>query len=283
MTLEELKELFSDMLGKDINPLLCDTEVTKYDTRIPCGEPTMCCESETDKVLFPKELLSMHPEFLIPVRGDSMINAGIETGDMVKVICDVIPMDGDIVLACIDGEYTLKTFCEDDEGQRWLVPQNEKYDPILLDAQSNVRIYGRVQEVVKQAPRVSYRDCMKIIKQAKKNIGKKGKISDLKVSMAIIEISEQVKAARQWFAVYRAMVDKEVTALGDYEGFCTLVKNTVPNHKHLPADDEMARMAVQSFRKHVKQWDPTDAPVSGKRYYAYLKIGLRMLELLENE
>ena len=72
MTIEELRELFSDMLSKDLEPMLCDTEVPKYDTKIPCGEPTMCYGDSGESVLLPKELLSMHPEFMIPVRGDSI-------------------------------------------------------------------------------------------------------------------------------------------------------------------------------------------------------------------
>ena len=91
MTIEELRELFSDMLSKDLEPMLCDTEVPKYDTKIPCGEPTICYEDSVESVLLPKELLSMNPEFMIPVRGDSMTGAGIETGDVVKVIGDMTP------------------------------------------------------------------------------------------------------------------------------------------------------------------------------------------------
>ena len=150
MTIEELRELFSDMLSKDLEPMLCDTEVPKYDTKIPCGEPTICYGDNVESVLLPKELLSMHPEFMIPVRGDSMIGARIEPGDVVKVIGDMMPYDGDIVLACVDGEYTLKTYCEDEEGRKWLLPQNENYQPILLNGVSNVRIYGCVKEVVKK-------------------------------------------------------------------------------------------------------------------------------------
>ena len=148
MNLEELRALFADLLSKGITPMLCDTEVPLYDSPVACGEPNMSYGEILEKVLLPKELLSMHPEFLIPVRGDSMKDVGIETGDIVKVIGDVTPSDGDIVLAYIDGEFTLKTYCEDEDGQHWLVPQNEKYQPILLDDKIEVRIYGRVKEVV---------------------------------------------------------------------------------------------------------------------------------------
>ena len=283
MTKEELRELFSDMLSKDMNPMLCDTEVNRYETSIPCGDPTMCSGSCLNTELLPKELLSMHPEFLIKVKGDSMIDAGIVSGDSVRVICDVICHDGDIVLACIDGEYTLKTYCEDEEGQKWLVPQNDNYMPILLDDKPNVRIYGKVMEVVKPMPRVSYRDCMKIIKRAKQLKAKKPKITEKKVEWSIRMIADKVKAGRQWYAPYRALVDKEAIAKDDFSGMCGLVKKVVPNHKYLPTEIELRRMDVQSFRKPLKFWDPLDAPVNGKRFMDYLHLGQGMLELLEGE
>ena len=282
MTIEELRELFSDMLSKDLKPMLCDTEVPKYDTRVPCGEPTMCCEDSMDSVLLPKELLSMHPEFMIPVRGDSMIGAGIDTGDVVKVIGDVTPYDGDIVLACIDGEYTLKTYCEDEEGKKWLLPQNEKYQPILLGEDSNVRIYGRVKEVVKQTPRMSYKDCLKIINRAKQQRSTKNAVTKEKADWAIREIAEMVKQGRQWYAVYRPLEEKDVVDEDDYDTVCSMVGEIVPDHKHLPKADELQRMAVLSFRKPVKQWNPKDAPVKGKRFKDYHQIGLEMLALLES-
>ena len=153
MTLKELKTLFSDMLSKDMKPMLCDTEVPLYDASVPCGKPTQCAEDFVESVLLPKELLSMHPEFLVTVKGESMKDAGIESGDVVKVMADATPMDGDIVLACIDGDYTLKTYFEDEEGRKWLVPQNEAYSPILMDESKPVRICGLVKEIVKSAPR----------------------------------------------------------------------------------------------------------------------------------
>ena len=282
MTIEELRELFSDMLSKNLKPMLCDTEVPKYDTRVPCGEPTMCCEDIVESVLLPKELLSMHPEFMIPVRGDSMIGAGIVTGDVVKVICDVTPYDGDIVLACIDGEYTLKTYCEDEEGKKWLLPQNENYQPILLGEDSNVRIYGRVKEVVKQTPRMSYKDCLKIINRAKQQHATKNTVTKEKAEWAIREIAEMVKQGRQWYAVYRPLEEKDVVDEDDYDTVCSMVGEIVPDHKHLPKADELQRMAVLSFRKPVKQWNPKDAPVKGKRFKDYHQIGLQMLALLES-
>lgn len=282
MEIEELRELFSDMLSKDLRPMLCDSQVPKYDTYVPCGSPTMCYEDISETISLPKELLSMHPEFVIPVKGESMIDAGIETGDMVKVLCGQSPMDGDIVLACIDGEYTLKTYCEYEDGEIWLVPQNEEYQPILLNDQYDVRIIGCVKEIMKKAPRMAYRQCAKIIKRAKQTMVKKQEISREKIDWVLKEIAEKVMLGRQWYAVYRPFADKGIVEEGDYITFCGMVRAAVPNHEHLPAADELQRMAVQSFKKPVRQWNPKDAPVGGKRFLDYKSIGLETLEMLES-
>ena len=184
MTIEELRSLFSDMLSKDMRPMLCDTEVPLYDASVPCGNPTLCPDDFVETVLLPKELLSIHPEFVVTVKGDSMKDAGIESGDAVKVMGDTKPYDGDIVLASIDGEYTLKTYFEDEEGRIWLVPQNEEYVPILLDGSKPVKIYGKVKEIMKTAHRVPTKLCAKAVKRALKAKEVKPKISDAKVSYA---------------------------------------------------------------------------------------------------
>ena len=281
MTLEELRELFRDMKSKDLNPMLCDTEVKRYDTDIPCGPAAICYDDIVETELLPEELMSLQPSFVVPVKGDSMIGAGIETGDMVMVKCEELPNDSDIVLARIDGKYTLKTFFKDDEGGIWLLPQNSKYDPILLNEQMNVRIYGCVTRIIKKSPRMSFRDCSKTIRQYKKMLAKSKKVSQETVDWAIDEIADKVEMGRQWYAVYRPLVEKDVVEEEDYVAFCKLVNRRVPNHPHPPMIVELQRMAVLSFRKPVWQWDPKDAPVTGKRFLAYRKIGLDMLEMLE--
>ena len=186
MTIEELRTLFCDMRSKDLNPMLCDTEVPLYDAAVPCGEPKDCAEDFMESVLMPRELLSMHPEFMVTVRGDSMKDAGIGSGDAVRVTAVDMPYDGDIVLARIEGEYTLKTYYVDEDGHTWLVPQNEAFSPILLDGTKQVKICGRVKEIVKKAPRVATRLCAKAVRKMKEKT-EKPCISDEKVGFAIRE------------------------------------------------------------------------------------------------
>lgn len=280
MTIEELRSLFSDMLSKDMRPMLCDTEVPLYDASVPCGNPTLCPDDFVETVLLPKELLSIHPEFVVTVKGDSMKDAGIESGDAVKVMGDTKPYDGDIVLASIDGEYTLKTYFEDEEGRIWLVPQNEDYVPILLDGSKPVKIYGKVKEIMKTAHRVPTKLCAKAVKRALKAKEVKPKISDAKVSYAFREMSQVITVARLWYAVYRMMADYSVVEVEDFDTFIDKLKAEVPHHEHIPTRAEMQRMATLSFAKPVKQWSADNAPVKGKRYKNYVMIAKKTEELL---
>ena len=280
MTTEELRTLFCDMQSKGLTPMLCDTKVPLYDASVPCGEPAYCAEDFVETVMFPKELLSMHPEFVVTVRGESMKDAGIEPGDSVTVMGDTKPYDGDIVLASIDGEYTLKTYFQDEEGRIWLVPQNEDYVPILLDGSKPVKIYGKVKEIVKTAPRVPTKLCAKAVKRALKAKEVKPKISDAKVSYAFREIAPMITAARLWYAVYRMMADYSVVEVEDFDTFIDKLKTEVPHHEHIPLKVELQRLAVQSFAKPVKQWKPDNAPVRGQRYKSYVDIANKTEELL---
>ena len=280
MDLEELRSLFCDMQSKGMKPMLCDTEIPLYDAAVPCGEPTYCAEDFVESVLIPKGELSMHPEFMLTVRGESMKGVGIESGDEVRVIGGVQPFDGDIVLAVIDGEYTLKTYYEDEEGQIWLVPQNEAFAPILLDGSRASKIVGKVKEIVKRTPRVPTRLCAKAVKRAMKAQREKPGISDEQVKKAITEIAPKITIARHWYAVFRVLVDKLVVGENGYDVFINKVCDVVPEHEHLLPVDELQRLAVQSFSKPVAQWRADNAPVKGKRYYAYLDIAHEMERLL---
>ena len=70
--------------------------------------------------------------FLVKVQGDSMIDAGIHEGDMVLVERGRTAREGDIVVARVDGEWTLKTY-ERRAGQAVLVPANKRYSVIKPD------------------------------------------------------------------------------------------------------------------------------------------------------
>ena len=84
--------------------------------------------------------------FALRVRGESMINAGILPGDLVVVHQGPAANHGDIVVAMIDGEATVKRLSLKN-GQVWLMPENEAYSPI--DG-TYAQILGRVAAVVRR-------------------------------------------------------------------------------------------------------------------------------------
>ena len=66
------------------------------------------------------ELLVKRPAatFFVRVQGDSMIGAGITDGDLLVVDRSLLPADGDIIIACIDGDFTVKRYREEGTGKR---------------------------------------------------------------------------------------------------------------------------------------------------------------------
>ena len=165
--------------------MLCDTPIPFYDNEVMCGIPNSVGDVVKEVRMLPKELLAMQPEFLVRARGDSMKDAGIMEGDILQVVTDVPPSDGDIVLDTLDGDYTVKTYCEDDEGRPWLVPQNEEYLPIRLEDYNDVVIVGVVRQVTKRVRHVSHNLCMKILNKAKREMESQKVITDEQVSNAM--------------------------------------------------------------------------------------------------
>ncbi len=87
--------------------------------------------------------------FLLKIHGDSMINAGIDDGDVVLVKSEKEFVSGHIVLADIDGEKTIKRFISDDQPPYvYLKPENPKYPAI--PATDKMRLVGRVISVLKE-------------------------------------------------------------------------------------------------------------------------------------
>ena len=263
---------------------MCDTPIGVSSNRVKCGLPTGIGDEDIDEYwLLPKSLTDMHPELLIRADGDSMIDAGYEDGDMLRVRFGVAFHDGDNVLAWLDGQCTVKTLFTDEDGTRWLIPQNDSYDAILLKEEMDVRMLGVVVGVEKASVRASSRKAMAAIARTKKKLRMARKLNTEQVDELLVRIGVYVLHARQWYAVMRAMVDAEVQDKQDFEGFCSRVCRLLPKHEHLPDPREVQRMAVLSFAKPVAMWVECDAPVTGKRFRDYLAIAKCMAGYLSGE
>ena len=108
--------------------------------RVAAGEPLLAEENIQDYFPIPVEMLPNDQIFMLIVKGDSMINAGIFDGDKVIVRQKNSAQNGDIVVALIEDGATVKTFYNEGDHIR-LQPENPDYDPIIV---KDVAILGEV-------------------------------------------------------------------------------------------------------------------------------------------
>jgi repressor LexA len=114
--------------------------------RIAAGGPILAEERVEEIMPLPKSLVGDGTLFLLEVSGDSMVDAAICNGDYVVIRQQPSAENGEIVAAMIDGEATVKTFQRKD-GQVWLLPHNQAYDPI--DG-TDATILGKVTAVLRR-------------------------------------------------------------------------------------------------------------------------------------
>lgn len=108
--------------------------------RVAAGEPIFAEENIENYFPLPIEMLPNNETFMLTVRGESMINAGIFDGDYVLVERQNIASNGDIVVALIEDSATVKTFYKE-EGIFRLQPENDTMEPIIVN---ELEILGKV-------------------------------------------------------------------------------------------------------------------------------------------
>lgn len=108
--------------------------------RVAAGMPILAEENVEDTMGLPKQIVGDANSFMLTVSGESMIEAGILDGDIVVVSEQNTAANGDIVVAMIDDEATVKTFYKED-GRIRLQPQNSSMEPIYA---TDVTILGKV-------------------------------------------------------------------------------------------------------------------------------------------
>ncbi len=99
--------------------------------KITAGQPILAVENITDTFPIPIDFTGNSECFMLTVRGDSMIEAGIFTGDYILVKKQNTAENGQIVVALIDDEATVKTFYKEKDHIR-LQPENHTMDPIIV-------------------------------------------------------------------------------------------------------------------------------------------------------
>jgi DNA polymerase V len=102
------------------------------------------------------KLYIRHPlsTFIVDCSGDSMINAFIPPKARLVVDRSVEPKNGDIVLAVLHGEFTVK-YLRKNDFRCWLVPANKKYQPIELSGETPLQVWGVVTAIMIEPKDVS--------------------------------------------------------------------------------------------------------------------------------
>ena len=130
-----------------------DLELQVFDSRIQAGFPSPAQGSFADSVDLNHELINNPAAtFCARVIGDSMVDSGINEGDMLIIDRSIEPSDGDIAVCFIDGDFTVKRILiKNDEIS--LVPANRKYPVIRVPKESNFVIWGVVSHIIKKLNR----------------------------------------------------------------------------------------------------------------------------------
>jgi repressor LexA len=116
---------------------------------IAAGAPIVAEERVDEVFPLPKELVGEGTLFMLKVRGDSMIDAGVFDGDYVVIKEQPEVRQGEMCAALVEGEATVKLFRRTKDGEVFLDPANERYEPIPVRPDADARIMGRVVSVLR--------------------------------------------------------------------------------------------------------------------------------------
>ena len=138
--------------------LIEEKGILSYDFKVPAGFPSPAMDYMQERIDLNKEFI-LHPlsTFIIESTGYSMINAFIPPRARLIVDRSITPKNGDIVLAVLDGEFTVK-FLKKNDFKCWLVPANSKFKEIEITAEMEMQIWGVVTNIITDAKNV--KSCM---------------------------------------------------------------------------------------------------------------------------
>ena len=114
--------------------------------KVAAGVPILAEENIEEEIAYPVEMVGHGEHFVLKVRGDSMIQAGILDGDYIVVRSQPDASNGEIIVAMIEDEATVKRFYKED-GHFRLQPENDAMPPIIVD---EVTIIGRVVSLLRK-------------------------------------------------------------------------------------------------------------------------------------
>lgn len=122
-----------------------------YSEAVQAGFPSPA-QDHIEKQLDLNEYLVSHPvaTFFVRVQGESMREADIHSGDILIVDRSLEATNGKIIVAVLNGEFTVKRLRKEN-GQLWLMPENDDFEPIPVTPESDFEVWGVVTWIIHRA------------------------------------------------------------------------------------------------------------------------------------
>ena len=138
---DEIKDFVQSQTGSEY-------ELPLFASKVAAGFPSPADDFMDTKLDLNNHLIKTpSATFFVRVSGESMIKAGIHDGDLLVVDRSLEPQVGKIVIAAIQHELTVKRYAKID-GKVYLAPENDAYEPILVNEEDEVHIWGVVTNVI---------------------------------------------------------------------------------------------------------------------------------------
>ena len=251
-----------------------------YDKSLWCGNPHEVLVSP-EMLNFAEWVSDGADEIYIAVlQGDSMTDLGYMPGDFCVVNREKTARDGDIVVACIDKEFTMKVLHIDEAARKiTLYPANERYKPIEIDEGTmDFEIWGVVTRCIKNS-----RNGLSIIKaRIRSQAEEKISSSAEKIRKSVLTLFEEglIADGKGWFAIYKV--------LNKYEGFPSNMKEfcdcidsmNFQNLSYPCVYNNWRKMPIESnLPANVALWDNYKNKASGQML-RQIAIAERLKELL---
>ena len=126
-------------------------DIPLYGDAVPAGFPSPA-DDYLDMDLNLHDYLVQHPSatFCVKAIGDSMVDAGIKSSDVMVIDRALTPKNNDIILAVIDGEFTVKRIKKNND-ELYLMPANENYRPVKITEDMDFQVWGVVTFIIHKA------------------------------------------------------------------------------------------------------------------------------------
>lgn len=126
-------------------------QIPFYASKVAAGQPCWADDHEGDRINLAECLVRDPAKTLcVQAQGDSMIKAGIDPDDILVVDSGIEATNGQIVVVALDGDLTVKRL-QKEKGRVFLKPENDNYQPIPIEEENSVHVWGVVTNIIKKA------------------------------------------------------------------------------------------------------------------------------------